>query len=80
MRWKIKNLFQPKLENYNIYVCMHEVKLEDMNLPERFLVESTVYKLPPLLKEYGLSVKHKRKDMRMQDLIIHLRIQEQHMN
>lgn len=51
---------------------IREVKLEGKHLPDQFSLASTIYKLLPSWKEYGISLKHKCKDMRMHDLLIHL--------
>ena len=43
---------------------------------ESFQVAAIIEKLPPLWKEFKNYLKHKRKEMRLEDLIVRLRIEE----
>ena len=47
-----------------------------MSLSESFQVDAIIEKLPPLWKEFKNYLKHKRKEMRLEDLIVRLRIEE----
>ena len=47
-----------------------------MSLSESFQVAAIIEKLPPLWKEFKNYLKHKRKEMRLEDLIVRLRIEE----
>ena len=47
-----------------------------MSLSESFQVAAIIEKLPPLWKEFKNYLKPKRKEMRLEDLIVRLRIEE----
>ncbi|KAL0317530.1 UNVERIFIED_CONTAM: hypothetical protein Sangu_2167300 [Sesamum angustifolium] len=47
-----------------------------MKLSESFQVAAMIEKLPPLWKDFKNYVKHKRKEMELEDLIVRLRIEE----
>ena len=55
-------------------------KNEGMDLPKQFVVGSTINKFPPSWKDFGITLKHEKKEMKFEDLIVHLRIQEHHRN
>ena len=55
---------------------MHDIHAEGMSLSESFQVAAIIEKLPPLWKEFKNYLKHKRKEMRLKDLIVRLRIEE----
>lgn len=58
-----------------IQVILYEIQAEGMTLNETFQVAVIIEKLPPawkdLIKNY---LKHKRKEMNMEELIVRLRI------
>ena len=47
-----------------------------MNLPETFQIATTVEKLPPVRRDFKNYLKHKRKELKLEDLIVRLRIEE----
>lgn len=47
-----------------------------MNLSESFQVATMIEKLSPLWKDFKNYLKHKRKEMGLEDLIVRLRIEE----
>ena len=47
-----------------------------MNLPETFQVATIVEKLLPAWKDFKNYLKHKRKKLKLKDLIMRLRIEE----
>ncbi|KAL0342471.1 UNVERIFIED_CONTAM: Retrovirus-related Pol polyprotein from transposon TNT 1-94 [Sesamum calycinum] len=49
---------------------------EGMKLSESFQVAAMIEKLPPLWKDFKNYLKHKRKEMGLEDLIVRLRIEE----
>ncbi|CAL2228229.1 unnamed protein product [Prunus armeniaca] len=55
---------------------IHEILAEGMKINESFQVASLIEKLPPNWKECKSYLKHKRKEMSMEDLIVRLRIEE----
>ncbi|XP_016652450.1 PREDICTED: uncharacterized protein LOC107881912 [Prunus mume] len=59
-----------------LQVIMHEIEVENMVLSETFQVAAIIEKLPPSWKDFKNYLKHKRKEMRLEDLIVRLRIEE----
>ncbi|CAL9001519.1 unnamed protein product [Prunus brigantina] len=59
-----------------LQVVMHEIEVENMVLSETFQVATIIEKLPPSWKDFKNYLKHKRKEMRLEDLIVRLRIEE----
>ena len=53
---------------------IHEFQNEGMKLPEQFVVGSTIHKLPPSWKDFGVTFKLKKMEMKFEDLIVRLRI------
>ncbi|GKG39556.1 hypothetical protein Tco_0463701, partial [Tanacetum coccineum] len=47
-----------------------------MNLSETFQVAAIIEKLPPSWVEFKNYLKHKRKEMSIEDLVVHFRIEE----
>ena len=60
----------------DLQVILHDIHAEGMSLSESFQVAAIIEKLPPLWKEFKNYLKHKRKEMRLEDLILRLRIEE----
>ena len=60
----------------DLQVIMHDIHAEGMSLSESFQVVTIIEKLPPLWKELKNYLKHKQKEMRLEDLIVGLRIEE----
>ena len=59
-----------------LQVIFHEIHVEGMMLNETFQVASIIEKLPPAWKDFKNYLKHKRKEMSIEDLIIRLCIEE----
>ncbi|XXG55184.1 hypothetical protein AAC387_Pa03g2908 [Persea americana] len=59
-----------------LQVILHEIHAEGMSLSESFQVTAIIEKLPPLWKDFKNYLKHKRKEMKLEDLIVKLRIEE----
>ena len=57
-------------------MILHDIHAEGMSLSESFQVAAIIEKLPPLWKEFKNYLKHKWKEMRLEDLIVRLRIEE----
>ena len=57
-------------------VILHEIQAERMVLSEDFQVATVIEKLPPESKDFKNYLKHKRKEMSIEDLIIRLRIEK----
>ncbi|KAL5573706.1 hypothetical protein UlMin_023303 [Ulmus minor] len=59
-----------------IQVILHEIHAEGMNLSETFQVAAIIEKLPPAWKDFKNYLKHKRKEMSIEDLVVRLHIEE----
>ena len=59
-----------------IQVILHEIHAEGMFLSETFQVAAIIEKLPPGWKDFKNYLKHKRKEMNLEELIVRLRIEE----
>ncbi|XP_019237515.1 PREDICTED: uncharacterized protein LOC109217701 [Nicotiana attenuata] len=59
-----------------LQVIVHDLLAEGMVINEAFQVAAFIEKLPPLWKDFKNYLKHKRKEMTLEDLIVHLRIEE----
>ena len=57
-------------------LILHEIETEGMILPETFQVATIVKKLPPAWRDFKNYLKHKRKELKLEDLIVRLRIEE----
>nr|GEW47914.1 hypothetical protein [Tanacetum cinerariifolium] len=55
---------------------LHEIHVEGMTLSETYQVAATIEKLPPSWVEFKNYLKHKRKKMSVEDLVVRLRIEE----
>ncbi|XP_070047382.1 uncharacterized protein [Nicotiana tomentosiformis] len=59
-----------------LQVIVHDLLAEGMVKNEAFQVAAFIEKLPPLWKNFKNYLKHKRKEMTLEDLIVRLRIEE----
>ena len=57
-------------------MIIHEIHAEGMVLGEIFQVTVFIEKLPPTCKDFKNYLKHKQKEMSMEDLVVRLRIEE----
>ena len=55
-----------------IQVILHEIHYEGMIVSEAFQVAAIIEKLPPAWKEFKNYLKHKRKEMNVEELIVRL--------
>ena len=53
-----------------LQVILHEIHVEGMMLSETFQVAAIIEKLPPAWKDFKNYLKHKRKEMSIEDLVI----------
>ena len=60
----------------DLQVIQIEIHAEGMVLSEYFQVVAIIKKLPPNWKDFKNYLKHKRKEMKLEDLIVRLRIEE----
>ena len=61
-----------------LQVLIHELHLEGCSINEHFQVGAIIEKLPPSWNDFKIYLKHKRREMTMEDLILRLRVQEDH--
>ncbi|XXG62385.1 hypothetical protein AAC387_Pa05g0753 [Persea americana] len=59
-----------------LQVILHEIHAEGMSFSESFQVATIIEKLPSHWKDFKNYLKHKRKEMKLEDLIVRLRIEE----
>lgn len=60
----------------DLQLLIHEIHAEGMEISESFQVAAVIAKLPPSWTDFKNYLKHKRKEMGLEDLIIRLRIEE----
>ena len=60
----------------DLQVIQHEIHAEGMMLSESFQVTAIIEKLLSNWKDFKNYLKHKRKEMKLEDLIVRLRIEE----
>ncbi|XP_073120783.1 uncharacterized protein [Henckelia pumila] len=63
-----------------IQIILHDLLAEGMEINEPFQVASIIEKLPPMWKNFKNYLKHKRKELKLEDLIVRLRIEEDNRN
>nr|XP_009778687.1 PREDICTED: uncharacterized protein LOC104228001 [Nicotiana sylvestris] len=59
-----------------LQLIFHNLIAEGMVVNEAFQVAAMIEKLPPLWRDFKNYLKHKRKEMKLEDLVIHLKIEE----
>ena len=59
-----------------LQIILHEIHEGKMVLSESFQVATIIEKLPPSQKDFKIYLKHKSKEMGLEDQIIRLRIEE----
>ena len=59
-----------------LQVVVHDIHAEGMTLSETFQVAAFIEKLPPSWRDFKNYLKHKRKKLSLEDLIVRLRIEE----
>ena len=57
-------------------MILHEIHVEGMTLSESFQVATIIEKLPPGWSNFKNYLKHKRKEMNVEELVVRLRIEE----
>ena len=57
-------------------VIIHDLLAGGLIVNDAFQVTAIIEKLPPLWKDFKNYLKHKRKEMTVEDLIVRLRIEE----
>nr|CAN62301.1 hypothetical protein VITISV_034115 [Vitis vinifera] len=62
------------------HLLINDLAIEDTKLLESFVAGYLVETIPESWKDYKNNMKHKRKQMFLEDVIIHIRIEEQNLN
>ena len=62
------------------HLLINDLAIEDIKLPEAFVVDYLVETFPKSWKDYKNNMKHKRKQMPLEDVIIHIKIEKQNQN
>nr|GEU72512.1 Pol polyprotein [Tanacetum cinerariifolium] len=63
----------------DLQVLIHNIHAEGMTLSENFQAAAIIEKLPPSWVDFKNYLKHKQKDMSVEDLVVRLRIEEDNM-
>ncbi|KAH9751211.1 hypothetical protein KPL71_014192 [Citrus sinensis] len=63
-----------------LQIILSEILAEGMHLSETFQVTAIIEKLPPAWKDFKSYLKHKRKEMNIEGMVIKLRIEEDNRN
>ena len=63
--------------NHDYDLLTNDFANKDINLLEHFMVRYLIKNLPNSWKDYKNNIKHKRKQMSLEDVILHIRIEEQ---
>ncbi|XP_039119091.1 uncharacterized protein LOC120255315 [Dioscorea cayenensis subsp. rotundata] len=61
---------------HDYHVLVNELKNEEIILPDAFIAGFLIESLPESWKHYKNNLKHKRKLMTLEDIIVHIRIEE----
>ncbi|CAL2253197.1 unnamed protein product [Prunus armeniaca] len=61
-----------------LQILIHDLLAEGCSINEHFQVGAIIEKLPPSWKDFKIYLKHKRREMSMEDLILRLRVEEDH--
>ena len=64
----------------DLQLILHDIHAEGMSLSESFQVAALIEKLPKGWKEFKNYLKHKRKEMSLEELIVRLRIEKDNRN
>ena len=70
--WQEKDI-SSQIHEYHVLI---DLKNENITLPEAFVAGALTEKLPDSWKDYKIKLKHKRKQIKLEDVIIHIRIEE----
>ena len=60
---------------HDCHMLINDLDIEDIKLLETFMVGYLIKTLPNSWKDYKSSMKHKRKQMSLEDVIIHIGIE-----
>ncbi|XP_031255123.1 uncharacterized protein LOC116113113 [Pistacia vera] len=64
------------MQVHDYHLLINDLKNEEIILPETFVAGCLIEKLSDSWRDYKNSMKHKRKQMSLEDVIVHIRIEE----
>ncbi|XP_077253175.1 uncharacterized protein LOC143892437 [Tasmannia lanceolata] len=67
-------------QTHELQKLVHDILAEGMIISEQFQVIAVIDKLPPSWKNFRNSLLHKSKELSMESLLVHLRIEEENRN
>ena len=65
---------------HDYHLLINDLVIEDIQLPESFVAGYLVETLPKSWKDYKNNMKHKKKQMSLEDVIIYIKTKEQNQN
>ena len=65
---------------HDYHLLINDLVIEDIQLPESFVAGYLVETLPKSWKDYKNNMKHKKKQMSLEDVIIYIKTEEQNQN
>ena len=74
--YKMQDSKTVMIQVQEILLIIHDLHAEGMILNEPFQVREIIGKLPPSWRDFKNYLKHKRKEMKLEELIVRLRIEE----
>ena len=63
---------------HEFLLLLHSLAEADMKLPEKFQVMTIVEKFPKSWVDFGMSLKHRRGKISLDDLMVAIAIEEEH--
>ncbi|GJX41829.1 pol polyprotein [Tanacetum coccineum] len=72
----LEHKYKTKDAGQDLQVLLHDIHAKRMTLSETFQVTAIIKKLPPSWVEFKNYLKHKRKEMSVEDLVVHFHIEE----
>lgn len=76
LRWQMKEDKEIKVQINEYHQLIEELKAENIILPDVFVAGALVEKLPDSWNDYKQQLKHKHKQMSLNDLIVHIIIED----
>ena len=64
-------------QTQDLQIILHNIHAQGMSLSDSFQVAAIIEKLPPTWKDFKSYLKHKCKEMNLEELIVRLRIEEE---
>ncbi|XP_077228596.1 uncharacterized protein LOC143861577 [Tasmannia lanceolata] len=65
---------------HEFQLLLNEILVEGIKMDDRYLSAAIIDKLPPSRKEFEKSLKHRKEELSLEDLLVTFRIEEEHRN